>query len=242
MKAVILDDEQHCVESLATMLSKYTQAEVVAEFTDSTEAAEKLESLEFDVLFIDIEMPHLNGFELLTLFPDATWSVIFTTAYDEYAVKAFKINAIDYLMKPIASSDLIAAVKKVKKTRDKVSHLNRISLNPFKDRMEKFAIPTLAGLEMINVGDVEYLASDSNYTHIVLGETKYTASKTLKYFEEILQPFGFIRIHYSCLVNPNKIKRYVKGDGGYVIMENGKNLSVSRSRKEELLNNLRLLT
>lgn len=246
MKAIILDDEKHCVQTLETLLKKHTSIEVVATYLDPLKAIKSIHATSFDILFLDIEMPHLNGFEFLSLFPDNSWHVVFTTAYDEYAVKAFKINAVEYLMKPIASSDLKSAISKIESgniTADsQASKFPWGMMKSLQARMQKFAIPTLAGLEMLQVMDVEYLESDSNYTHIVLnGEEKHTASKTLRYFEQLLEPYGFLRIHNSYLVNPNRIKRYVKGDGGYVIMESGKDLPVSRARKEGLLNSLNRL-
>ncbi len=238
MKAVIIDDELHCVNALQTILKQSSDLTIVGTFTDSLAAAKEIRSLEADILFIDIEMPFLNGFEFLNLFPDLPWKVVFTTAYDEYAVQAFKVHAVDYLLKPIAKSDLTKAIDRCKSS-DQNEMKERIQLsmqNDLKSRVQKIAVPSLAGIELVDPADILYLESDSNYTHFILrnGE-KMMVSKTLKSFEPQLVAFGFLRVHHSFLVNTQLIKRYVRGDGGYLIMEDGSSINVSRSRKEELL-------
>lgn len=234
MKAIILDDELHCVNSLDTLLNQYTEVTVVAKFSNPLTAIKEMNRIQADILFIDIEMPHLNGFEVINIFKPHPWHVIFTTAYDEYAVKAFKVEAIDYLLKPIAKHDLIEAIEKCGR-KNETNSVEKIP-EPFVARMEKIAVPSLAGLELISAQDILYLESDSNYTSVyMLNQERIVVSKTLKSFEEMLQPFGFMRVHHSFIVNPNLIKRYVRGDGGYLIMENDQHINVSRARKEDLL-------
>ena len=239
MRAIIIDDEVHCTRSLNTMLERYTHVEVIQIFTDPLEAVKTLRTIDAEILFIDIEMPFLNGFELLNLFPDMPWKVIFTTAYDSYAVKAFKVNAIDYLLKPIAKTELINAIAKCNSNNGK-SNADKIVKsfhNEFHSRVRKVAIPTLAGLELVNPENISHLESESNYTrvHLSSGET-LLVSKTLKFFESQLEIFGFVRVHHSFIVNVAQIKRYVRGDGGYVIMDrDNTHINVSRSRKDALL-------
>lgn len=240
MKTVIVDDEMHCIESLTSMLEKYTSVKVLQTFESPLEAVKKLPELQFDILFIDIEMPHLNGFELISLFPLSEWQVIFTTAYDEYAIKAFKVNAIDYLLKPIAKDDLLKSIEKCETSTGISEISSRANMQShFRDRLKKIAIPTLGGLDMLSIDSITYLESDGNYSKVkVKSGTEILVSKTLKYFDDILSPYGFIRIHNSYLINPNNIQRYVRGDGGYVVMDNGSMLNVSRSRKELLIRTL----
>jgi two-component system LytT family response regulator len=236
MKAIIIDDELHCITTLKTMLSKYTDVKIAAHYSDPLEAAKTMNDVEADILFIDIEMPHLNGFELLNLFPGNSWNVVFTTAYDDYAIKAFKVSAIDYLLKPISKTDLIDAIEKCRKNHKNNHKIKESFRGPFNERVQKIAIPSLAGLELIVANDILYLESDSNYTIVHLSDkNQIMVSKTLKSFEDLLYPFGFIRVHHSFMVNSNRITRYVRGDGGYLIMENGMHINVSRSRKEDLL-------
>lgn len=236
MKAIIIDDELHCITTLKTMLAKYTDVKTAASFSDPLEAAKSVHEVEADILFIDIEMPHLNGFELLNLFPANPWNVVFTTAYDDYAIKAFKVSAVDYLLKPISKTDLVAAIEKCRQNHKSNHKIKETIRGSFNDRVRKIAIPSLAGLELIVANDILYLESDSNYTVVHLsGKNQIMVSKTLKSFEDLLYPFGFIRVHHSFIVNSNRITRYVRGDGGYLIMENGVHINVSRSRKEDLL-------
>ena len=241
MHAIILDDEKHCIETLESMLGKYTDITIARTFTDPIEALKAVRQINADILFIDIEMPHLNGFEFLAAVPDHQWQVIFTTAYDAYAVQAFKIKAIDYLLKPISRQDLIAAVEKCRTNLDAKEPMRPISdlSTSLSARLKKIAVPTMAGLELLPVEKVVYVVSESNYVNILLANgEKLLVSKTLKTFEAQLTPYGFIRVHHSYLVNPDYIQRYVRGDGGYLVLENGETISVSRSRKQYLLEKL----
>ncbi len=244
MRAIIIDDEAHCIDSLSIMLERYTDVTVIKTFDSSVHAAKELLQLQAEILFLDIEMPFINGFELLTMFSKTPWKVVFTTAYDEYAVKAFKYNAIDYLMKPILREDLERTIEKLKKAiHADAPNLNEDQLiKEFSYRIKKIAIPTLAGLQMIALDDIIYLESNSNYCDIhMIGNHQYRVSKTLKIYEKKLSFYQFIRVHHSFVVNPNHITRYVKGDGGYLIMEDDTIINVSRSRKEALLKIIRLL-
>lgn len=166
------------------------------------------------------------------------WKVIFTTAYDEYAVQAFKVHAVDYLLKPIAKSDLLASIERCKLIDAQVmqERIQKSMASELHPRMQKLAIPSLAGLDLVAFDDVLYLESDSNYTHVYLRDDQpILVSKTLKSFESQLVPHGFVRVHHSFLINSNHIKRYVRGDGGYLIMSNDQHINVSRSKKEDLL-------
>lgn len=235
MRTVILDDEHHCTNALKILIEKYTDLKVVAIYNNVLSAVKGLESHEPDILFLDIEMPYMNGFEFLQQFKNLPCKVIFTTAYDEYAVRAFKVRAIDYLLKPVSKSELVKAVDHAKQMiNDKTIDSKLIS--DMQSRLKRVTVTSLAGLELLETDSILYLMADSNYTRFALvNGTEIISSKTLKTFSSTLKPYGFIRVHNSYLVNAVHIVRYVKGDGGYLVLSSGEHVSVSRSRKEALM-------
>jgi two-component system LytT family response regulator len=242
INSIIVDDEQHCLETLQWQLEKYTPSvNVLHTFNKPTEALEYVKNNPINLIFLDIEMPVLNGFEFLNKLENVQFDIIFTTAYDEFAVKAFKASAIDYLLKPIDKEDLVNAIKKVefKKSQFISSPQLEILSNAYQPNnsiRDKIAVPTQEGLHFIKIKDISCCISDSNYTYIHLtNQTSILVSKTLKEIESVLSDQGFLRIHNSNLINLEQIKKYVRGDGGYVVMEDNKELSVSRSRKDTLL-------
>lgn len=242
IRSIIIDDEQHCIETLQWQLDKYvSDIEIVATFCSPKEALKFLEANEIDLVFLDIEMPEMNGFQFLKNCPSITFEVVFTTAYDEFAIKAFNASAIDYLLKPINKDLLIAAVAKVSEKKKPVILPEQMeilygALNSQRSLKERIAVPTQDGLYFVKIKEILYCISDSNYTHIYLDTGKnILVSRTLKEIEALLIENQFLRIHHSHLINLQKIERYVRGDGGYVVMDDKKPLSVSRSRKEALL-------
>lgn len=242
IKSVILDDEQHCIETLQWQLGKYVpEVELVNTFESPIAALDYIQLHPIDLLFLDIEMPEMNGFELLQQCGDVTFDVIFTTAYDEFAVKAFKASAIDYLLKPIDKEDLISAVQKVQDIKSvpilpEQMEILYNAINTKKPLKERIAVPTQEGLYFVKIHEIMYCISDSNYTHIhLIDKKKILVSRTLKEIEAMLVDEGFLRIHNSHLINLQKIEKYMRGDGGFVIMDDQKALSVSRSRKDALL-------
>ena len=242
IKSIILDDEQHCVDTLEWQLKKYLpEVEIAGIFTSPLGALEYINTHKIDLLFLDIEMPGMNGFELLKKLKNINLDVVFTTAYDEFAVKAFKASAIDYLLKPINKSDLISAVKKVSDKQQSTILPEQMeiffdAINNKSPLKERIAVSTQEGLLFIKVSEIMYCVSDSNYTYIYLDTNKKVlVSKTLKEIEAMLTDEGFLRIHNSNLINLQKIEKYIRGDGGYVIMDDNKSLNVSRSKKEEFL-------
>jgi two-component system, LytTR family, response regulator len=242
--ATIVDDEPFCCESLATLLERYCPAVKVLDICYSASAAlQSIQQHPPHILFLDIEMPHMNGFELLEKLPEINFQLIFTTSFDQYAIKAIQFSALDYLLKPIEREELQKAVQKVvhgmhhplpqqiEILLHKLSH-PAIPVN-------KIAIPTMEGLQMIFVETVISCTSDSNYTTLHLkNKQKITASRTLKEIEEMLEDYSFARVHHSHLVNLNEVEKYVKGEGGYLVMSDGTTVDVSRSRKDMLLNKL----
>jgi two-component system LytT family response regulator len=249
MKAILVDDEIHCTESLSILLAKYCPTvEVIGKYNKAPEALDALQTTPCDLLFLDIEMPVYNGFELLNRIPNPTFEVVFTTAYDQFAVKAFRYSAFDYLLKPIDAEELMACVKKLAEKQSQATWQEQMSLlksvlSHAQPTPHKLALPTSGGVEFVNIADIIRCESDSNYTRIHLaGRPFILICKTLKEVEELLDGANFVRIHHSHLINLDHLKRYVRSDGGYVVMSDGSTLGVSRSRKDVLANLLQVRT
>lgn len=242
IKAVIIDDEQHSLETTDILIRKYCPGVLMTGLADSPEKGIALiDALKPELVFLDIAMPRMNGFEMLQFVQFKDFDIIFTTAFDAYAIKAFKVNAIDYLLKPIEPEELIKAVEKVKTKHDKNLHLNRIDeilqnsgLQGF--RKNKLALPVEGKIAMLEYESILYCESDGNYTRIYITNQKtIMISRTLKDIENMLPHPFFLRIHHSYVVNIDHIKEYIRGEGGEVILSNGTQLRVSRNKKEELI-------
>jgi two-component system, LytTR family, response regulator len=239
--AIIIDDEAKGRLALSQKLFTYcTQVQVVAEASNGQEALLLIQHHKPQLVFLDIEMPKMNGFEMLNALPEKNFHVIFTTAYDQYAIKAIKYAAFDYLLKPVDIEELKTAVEKIElketnQTKKQVELLQQ-NIEHSKKQLNKLAVPTLDGLLFFDINDIIHLEANSNYTFIhFLGKPKITASKTLKEFEELLPEEIFFRTHHSHLINLNYIKKYIKGDGGQIELQNGNVVDVSRRKKEEFL-------
>ena len=242
--AIIVDDEPYSCESLATLLERYCAEVKLLDICYS--GADALKAIKEQIptlLFLDIEMPGMNGFEMLQQLSSINFSIIFTTSYDEYAIKAIKFSALDYLLKPIDREELQAAVQKaIHQSQKTVPQQIEILLQKLTRpiiSVNKIAIPTMEGLQMLFVENIICCSSDSNYTILHLkNKQKITASRTLKEIEEMLEDYSFLRVHHSYVINLNEIEKYIKGDGGYLIMTDGSSIDVSRSRKEMLMKKL----
>jgi len=241
--AILIDDEPECLRSLKHDLGVHCpNVEIVASCSSGKDGIKQINSHSPDVIFLDIDMPYINGFDLLEMVPNAEFDVIFTTAHDQYAIKAFKISAADYLLKPIDHDDLKSAVEKVTHLR-KNGHRNTqidFLIQQIKDlesnNVRKIALPTFDGLEFITLDDIVYCQSDGAYSNVFFKDGgKLYISKTLRYLEDALCSFHFFRVHNSFIVNLNYIRKYSKSDGGALIMLNGERIRVSRSKKDELL-------
>ncbi|HLF62860.1 MAG TPA: LytTR family DNA-binding domain-containing protein [Saprospiraceae bacterium] len=240
MTAIIVDDEKHCREVLEHLLRKHCHdVTLLANCRDGAEALEVLQKVSPDILFLDIEMPGMNGFELLEKHSQADFEVIFTTAYNEYAIKAIKHSALDYLLKPIDKEELKVAVERARerKSFEPSRRINDLLEGlQIKKPSRRFAASTMEGLIMVNAEDILYCESDSAYCKLFFTDGKsLLLSKTLKDVEEALPHDAFCRIHHSYLINLNYVRKYIKGEGGEVIMNNGANLPVSRTRKQDFL-------
>lgn len=244
IRAVIVDDEPYCCESLATLLQRYCPEVKVAEICyNGATALKSIHELEPQLVFLDVEMPKMSGFELLEKLNEINFQLIFTTSYDQYAIKAIRFSALDYLLKPVDREELQRAVQKalslLKNPLPEQIEILLQKLNHPSVPVAKIAIPTLEGLHMIFVESIISCTADSNYTTLHLkNHQKIVASRTLKEIEEILEDFSFARVHHSFLINLNEVEKYIRGEGGYVLMSDGTTIDVSRSRKEFLLKKL----
>ena len=241
MNAIIIDDEAKSRLALKQKLTDYCpQVNLLAEADNGQDGINLIQQHKPQIVFLDIEMPYMTGFEMLQAIEEKDFQVIFTTAYDQYAIKAIKFSAFDYLLKPVDIEELKSAVQKVTakeniQTVQQIETLQQNTLQP-KKHLHKLAIPTFEGLIFCNVNDVIRLESNRNYTNIVLQNgQKVLASKTLKEFEDILPEELFFRIHHSHLVNLESINKYIKTNGGHIEMVNGDVIEVSRRKKDEFL-------
>ena len=237
LNALIVEDESNSRDILRNYLSKYCEnITVVGEAASIQEALQLINGNEPDLVFLDVEMPYGNAFDLLDQLPDRNFETVFVTAYNQYAMDALNNHAAYYLMKPINIDELIKAVAYVSEIKTKETALEDKVLNAQLPRVEgKITLPQQDGFQVLNVADILYCKADDNYTEIHLEKKKILVSKTLKYFEEALSRFPFARIHKSYLVNVNEVIKYKKGKGGSVVVSNGKELLVSASKKKELL-------
>jgi len=238
LKAIIVEDEQTSREILKNYITKYCpQVTVLGEAANVDEALVLIRNNELDLVFLDVEMPYGNAFDLLEKVGNKTFETIFVTAYNHYAIEALNNHASYYLLKPISIDELIKAVDYVIDVKIKENELQNTVLIPKASTNNgKITIPTQEGFEVLEIQDILYCKADDNYTHLFLNnDRKKLVSKTLKYFEEVLKQSSFARIHKSYLVNVNYIINYKKGKGGSVVLSNAKELSVSSSKKGELL-------
>ena len=241
LKAILIDDELSSLQNLRQKLDEFCpDLQVVATAQKPEEAMLLIKHHKPDVIFLDIEMPKMSGFRMLDELGECDFEIIFTTAYNHYAIDAIRISAFDYLMKPIAIKELQVAVERLNslrnsQTREKIDIL-KTSMNEKKSQDDKIAIPTSEGLEFIPIKNILHIESSSNYSKIFFRENKpIVVTKLLKDFEDMLGPYRFYRIHNSHLINLSYIKKYVKAEGGQVIMQDGTTIDVARRKKEEFL-------
>jgi two-component system LytT family response regulator len=247
VKALILDDEQkarsileHYIKSFIPEIAELRQAGSVEE------ALQLLESFQPDIVFLDVEMPHRNGFDFLASVNDPAFDVIFTTAYNQYAIQAIRFSALDYLLKPVDPEELKASVRrhieKQESAVEKKELYNNLVGNIGKSQVKDFriAVTSSNGVHFFGVDEILRLEADSSYTRIYLSSRPpFVASKTLKHFEEMLAEFGFIRTHKSHLVNPRFVSR-ITNDNEFILLKDGTKVEVSRRKKDEVLHQLKV--
>jgi len=244
LKAIIIDDEPYCCEILAAMLESECPDVFIASICNNgPDALLAIQEKSPDIVFLDVEMPKMNGFEMLEQLPEIHFHLVFTTSYNQYALKAIRFSALDYLLKPIDREELIKAVQKVRE-RLAVPLPQQLELLMQKlkhpaNNINKIALPTMGGLELIPMDMIISCESYDNYTTLHLkGKKKNLVTRSLKDMEEILEQHSFIRVHRFYIVNLNEIEKYIKGEGGYLVMSDGTTIDVAKNKKEVLLKKL----
>jgi two-component system, LytTR family, response regulator len=249
INVIIIDDETNALDVLEMQLNNYcTDVNISCKCDGGEKGITAIKKYNPDLVFLDIEMPHKNGFDVLKETSQFNYEVVFTTAYDQFAIKAFKFSAIDYLLKPIDIIELQEAIEKVKTRKgstnldDKIQQLFAQFHQKNEKLTQKIAIPMGDGMELLEPNEIIRCESDSNYTHIfLLNGKKITLAKTLKDVEENIEGSPFYRIHQSHLINMNHVAKFMKGDGAYVIMKDGTQIAISRNKKEAFMETFRKL-
>jgi two-component system LytT family response regulator len=239
-KIIIIDDEVHCTKVLESLIEKiHSDYRIIGIFTNPLEGLEFIRQSPPDLLFLDIEMPNLNGFALLDKLLPIDFDIIFTTAYDQYAIKAFQYSAINYLLKPITEKSIVKAISSWEKRRKKTSPEQwKLLQNHYQGSTQtpsQIALPTGVGYQIVEINNIVRCQSDSNYTNIFCKtDNKILISRTLKEIEELLKDHGFLRVHQSHLINPQFVKGILKHDGGSLIMQDNSEIPVSRQKSRQI--------
>ncbi|EMR03468.1 LytR/AlgR family response regulator transcription factor [Cesiribacter andamanensis] len=243
IKAILVDDDMLCRKALSIQLHRHCpDVNVLTECSSAQEGLTAVERYQPDLVFLDVEMPLMSGFDMLQQLDRITFHIIFTTSFDTYAIRAIKFSALDYLLKPIDTEELKRAVAKIQpKASPLHQHLDNLLQHLYHrpHALQKVALPTLKGYKMISLDTIIRCESEGNYTHVFLkkGE-RLLVSRQLKEIEELLEGHSFLRVHHSHLINLNEITHYMRGEGGWVVMSDNASVNVSRSRKVALLNAL----
>lgn len=246
IKAIIIDDESHCITRLEYLLKEYCKSfvQLIDTYQTIEEGITAIEKHQPDLVFLDVQLNDKTGFDLLSQLNEINFGVIFTTAFEKYAVKAFKISAVDYLLKPVDANDLLSAIEKLKQkiSKEELSKKFEVLLHNIKNVQgisKRISIPTANGFSFIEVSNIIRCEAAVNYTILYLtNKQKLTIAKTLKEFENLLTAYNFCRVHHSHLINLAYIKSYNKGKGGFVVMNDQSEIEVSTRKKEEFLKRL----
>ncbi|RWY54061.1 LytR/AlgR family response regulator transcription factor [Mucilaginibacter gilvus] len=239
MKAIIIDDEPRGRNILLQLITQnFPHINVVATAAGADEGIARIDAWKPDVVFLDVEMPGKNAFDMLKELGKIDFKIIFVSAHNHYAISAIKLSALDFLLKPIDLHDLTMAIQRLTiqpaNQVQQVPHLLQQLQQP-KSNFGKIAIASVNAIEFINISDILYCKADNVYTEVYLHNTTITSTKNLKEFDDLLSAHFFFRIHHSYLINMNHIKKYLKGEGGAVIMSNDVEIEVSRRRKSAFL-------
>lgn len=242
IRAIIIDDELDGRQAIQMAIEKYCPEVEIRQICESPEQGlEAIRKIMPDLVFLDVQMPAISGFDLLQQLAPVTFEVIFVTAYDQYAIKAIKFSALDYLLKPIDVTDLTHAVEKVKERIHQTGGIHRYqsvlnNIHYQNGAIDKIAVPSADGIEFYAINDIIYCKSKGSYTTLYMkNNRKQLVSRNLKDFEDMLTGSGFCRVHHSYLINMKHIQKYCKGEGGYVILSDGYHVDISRRRKDEFL-------
>jgi len=243
MRTLIIEDETQATSALKLEIETHcNHLEIVGEAKSIKEGIAQIKKLEPELIFLDIQLADGLGFDILSAFEDADFKIIFTTAYSQYAIKAIKFSALDYLLKPIDSQELIDAVKKAGKTSKETEKLklgNFVHNQAEPTTRKKIALQTTEGISIFEIKSIIKCSSESNYTCVYFENgKKMLFSKTLKDFEELLSSSGFERIHHSHLINLNHLTNFVNKDGGYVVLSDKSTLPVSQRKRSQLIESL----
>ena len=241
IKTIIVDDEQDGSDVLSMLIAEYcTDLSVVEVCSSSSEAVKAIIKHQPELVFMDIDMPSMSGFDVMDCIKHMQIKVIFVTAHNQHAIRAFRYSAVDYILKPASPQSLIGAVEKARKMEfsdDIIRHqalLSNLKTDP--GTAHVIALPLADGLQVVSVNDIVYCKAERNYTYVHLVDNTFVlVSRQLKEFEKQLDRHGFFRVHHSAIINLKFIAKYVRGDGGYIIMKDGNSIEVSRQKKEEFL-------
>jgi two-component system, LytTR family, response regulator len=241
IKTIIIDDEYVSRNVLKKLLTIHCpDVKVIGEFTNAKDGKTAIDDLQPQLVFLDISMPGKSGIDMLKEFTDIDFKIIFVTAFHEYTIQAIRFSAIDYLLKPVDVKELKEAIERVKEKADEKqqqplqSFISNIQASPQQEM--QLCIPDLKGFRVIKLNEIIYCEASNNYTTIYLTKNeKLLASRPLLDYEAMLKSFSFMRIHKSHLINMQHLKEYIKGEGGFVVMANGKQLEVSRRKKEAFI-------
>ena len=240
LRAIIVDDEKHSRETLKNLVAEFcTNVEILTTASTISEALSAIKTQNPDLVFLDIELQTGTGFDILEQLGDINFEVIFTTAFEQYALKAVKFSSLDYLLKPIDLDELQKAVEKAKKIKDSNIYNKQLetliyNLKQQQPNHNRICLSTSDGYEFINIAEIMYCKAEGSYTTFkLINGTNLLVSKHLKEYENLLAEQHFMRVHNSFLINLNEVKKYVKADGGYILMNNGESVSISRNKKDE---------
>jgi two-component system LytT family response regulator len=238
LTAIIIDDQKEFIDMLRDQLTKLPRSVHVIDASMNAESGFlSIQKHRPDLVFLDVEMPGKNGIELANDFPLRDFEIIFTTSHDKYAAKAFKVDAVDYLIKPVDTVELSRAIERAVERRSKRNLLNPVTF--LSQQKQKIAVPSLDSMVFIELDKIIFCEADNSYTTFILeGNKKIVCTKAIKDFEEQLVKYGFFRVHKSFLVNLAFVVKYIRGNGGMVVMSNNANIPVSRNAKDDLLKRL----
>jgi two-component system LytT family response regulator len=246
MKAIVIDDEKRARITLSLLLEEYNpDVLLVAECENLPEGVKAIRKHQPDLVFLDIEMPGHSGLELLDFFDESEihFSIIFTTAYNEYAIQAFKFSAIDYLLKPINPEELTNAIARLEKQKQRLENIKALQENIKQESLKRIAVPTNNGLLFLDIDKIMYIKGEGAYSEIIYeNDSKILVSRNLKNFEDIVcADTHFLRVHKSFIVNLSFVAAYIKSDGGSLILQNKQEIPVSPDKVQVILENIQIV-